>query len=186
MASFAAEVRASWMHRSPAQAWQASLARLEATSAWLRARAGEDANLVSAVAVEYLQLFGLTAYAYMWARMAAVALARREEDDAFHGAKLACAASFFQRVCRVVWGWKPVSGRAAAAFMGWRRRSPKQRTEGTLLGEPALRRGPRRIATSVQQTLASFAAQGCSYKSNSGHRHSLREGFSDAEKPLQI
>jgi len=99
LASFAAELRAfsvdAPLHR---EALQASLARLEATSAWLRARAGEDANLVSAVAVEYLQLFGLTAYAYMWARMAAVALARREEDDAFHGAKLACAAFFFQRM----------------------------------------------------------------------------------------
>ncbi|MCE7764088.1 acyl-CoA dehydrogenase [Pseudomonas putida] len=99
LASFAAEVRAfsvdAPLHR---EALQASLARLEATSAWLRARSGEDANLVSAVAVEYLQLFGLTAYAYMWARMAAAALARREEDDAFHGAKLACAAFFFERV----------------------------------------------------------------------------------------
>ena len=99
LASFAAEVRAfsvdAPLHR---EALQASLARLEATSAWLRARAGEDANLVSAVAVEYLQLFGLTAYAYMWARMAAVALAKRDEDAAFHGAKLACAEFFFQRV----------------------------------------------------------------------------------------
>ncbi len=99
LASFAAEVRAfsvdAPLHR---EALQASLARLEATSAWLQARAGEDANLVSAVAVEYLQLFGLTAYAYMWARMAAVALAKRDKDAAFHGAKLACAEFFFQRV----------------------------------------------------------------------------------------
>lgn len=99
LASFAAEVRAfsvdAPLHR---EALQASLARLEATSAWLRARAGADANLVSAVAVEYLQLFGLTAYAYMWARMAAVALAKRDEDETFHGAKLACAAFFYQRV----------------------------------------------------------------------------------------
>jgi hypothetical protein len=99
LASFAAEVRSfsvdAPVHR---EALQASLARLEATSAWLRARVGEDANLVSSVAVEYLQLFGLTAYAYMWARMAAVALARQGEDADFHGAKLACAAFFFQRV----------------------------------------------------------------------------------------
>ncbi|MNP20371.1 Acyl-CoA dehydrogenase [compost metagenome] len=99
LASFASEVRAfsvdAPLHR---EALQASLARLEATSSWLRAQAGEDANLVSAVAVEYLQLFGLTAYAYMWARMAAVALAKRDEDEAFHGAKLACATFYFQRV----------------------------------------------------------------------------------------
>ncbi|MBA6096269.1 acyl-CoA dehydrogenase C-terminal domain-containing protein [Pseudomonas juntendi] len=99
LASFAAEVRAfsleAPLHRA---ALQASLTRLEATSAWLQARATEDANLVSAVAVEYLQLFGLTAYAYMWARMAAVALAKQHEDSGFYGAKLACADFFFQRV----------------------------------------------------------------------------------------
>ncbi|BDM23442.1 MULTISPECIES: acyl-CoA dehydrogenase C-terminal domain-containing protein [Pseudomonas] len=99
LACFAAEVRAfsagAALHR---EALQASLARLEATSEWLRARAGEDANLVNAVAVEYLHLFGLTAYAYMWARMATVAQARQADDPAFHGAKLACAAFFFQRL----------------------------------------------------------------------------------------
>ena len=99
LASFAAEVRAfsldAPLYR---EALQASLARLEATSAWLRSRASEEPNLVSAVAVEYLQLFGLTAYAYMWARMAAVALAKRAEDGAFHEAKLACAQFYFQRV----------------------------------------------------------------------------------------
>jgi alkylation response protein AidB-like acyl-CoA dehydrogenase len=99
LACFAAEVRSfsagAALHR---EALQASLARLEATSEWLRARAREDANLVNAVAVEYLHLFGLTAYAYMWARMAAVAQARHAEDPAFHGAKLASAAFFFQRL----------------------------------------------------------------------------------------
>ena len=99
LASFTAEVRAfsvaAPLYR---EALQASVARLEATSAWLRARASQDANLVSSVAVEYLHLFGLTAYAYMWARMAAVAQAKREQDPAFHEAKLACAAFFFQRV----------------------------------------------------------------------------------------
>ncbi|MOA66702.1 hypothetical protein D3C78_1935510 [compost metagenome] len=34
----------------------------------------------------------------MWARMAAVALARRTQDADFYGAKLACAEFFFQRV----------------------------------------------------------------------------------------
>ena len=99
LAGFAAEVRAfcvsTPLHRD---ALQASLVRLVACSEWLSARAREDANLVSSVAVEYLHLFGLTAYAYMWARMAAVALARHDEDPAFYGAKLATAEFFFQRV----------------------------------------------------------------------------------------
>ena len=34
----------------------------------------------------------------MWARMAAVAHAKQAEDPEFHGAKLACAAFYFQRV----------------------------------------------------------------------------------------
>ncbi|MGF6393679.1 acyl-CoA dehydrogenase C-terminal domain-containing protein [Pseudomonas plecoglossicida] len=99
LASFAAEVRAfcvgAPLHRD---ALQASLVRLVATSEWLSAQVREDANLISSVAVEYLHLFGLTAYAYMWARMAAVALARHDEDPTFHGAKLATAEFYFQRL----------------------------------------------------------------------------------------
>ena len=47
--------------------------------------------------MEYLQLFGYTAYAYMWARMAASA-ARGAVDDAFYRAKLGSAAFYFQRL----------------------------------------------------------------------------------------
>ncbi|MNP41824.1 hypothetical protein D3C76_1355480 [compost metagenome] len=43
-------------------------------------------------------MFGYTAYAYMWARMAATAEARRSEDEAFYGAKLATAEFFFRRL----------------------------------------------------------------------------------------
>ncbi|WP_252089436.1 acyl-CoA dehydrogenase C-terminal domain-containing protein [Pseudomonas sp. MWU13-3659] len=99
LASLAAEIRAfcvdAVLHR---EALQEALVRLERTSAWLQAQAGKDSNLVSASAVEYLHLFGLTAYAYMWARMAHVATARHAEDPIFHDAKLASAAFFFQRV----------------------------------------------------------------------------------------
>jgi len=48
-----------------------------------------------AAATDYLRLFGLTAMAYVWARMAEVALDR---DDAFYRAKLATARFFMQRV----------------------------------------------------------------------------------------
>ena len=99
LASLAAEIRAfcvdAALHR---EALQEALVRLERTSAWLQAQAGKDSNLVSASAVEYLHLFGLTAYAYMWARMAHVATARHAENPMFHDAKLASAAFFFQRV----------------------------------------------------------------------------------------
>ena len=99
LAAFAAEIRAfavdAPVHR---EALLEALVRLENTTRWLLAGVASDANLISATAVEYLHLFGLTAYAYMWARMAAVAQAKLAEDAEFCGAKLACAAFFFERI----------------------------------------------------------------------------------------
>ncbi|MFY9963206.1 acyl-CoA dehydrogenase C-terminal domain-containing protein [Pseudomonas sp.] len=71
---------------------------LESLSQWLCRQAGEDANAVGAASVEYLQLFGYVAYAYMWARMDAVAEANRMQDPVFYGAKRATAAFFFARL----------------------------------------------------------------------------------------
>ncbi|MFP5424531.1 MAG: acyl-CoA dehydrogenase C-terminal domain-containing protein [Gammaproteobacteria bacterium] len=99
LAAFAAEIRAfavdAPVHR---EALLEALVRLENTTRWLLAGVASDANLISATAVEYLHLFGLTAYAYMWARMTAVAQAKLAEDAEFCGAKLACAAFFFERI----------------------------------------------------------------------------------------
>ncbi|QXI36376.1 acyl-CoA dehydrogenase C-terminal domain-containing protein [Pseudomonas xantholysinigenes] len=99
LAGLAAEIRA-WCVDAPLhrEALLAALVRLERVSQWLQVQASDDPNLVSASAVEYLHLFGLTAYAYMWARMANTAQVLQAEDPAFHGAKLACAAFFFQRL----------------------------------------------------------------------------------------
>ncbi|MEN0106222.1 MAG: acyl-CoA dehydrogenase C-terminal domain-containing protein, partial [Pseudomonas sp.] len=72
--------------------------RLERTSAWLLERAGANPNETGAASVEYLHLFGYTAYAWMWARMATVAQAKLVEDEAFYGAKLASAAFYFARL----------------------------------------------------------------------------------------
>ncbi|MBH9406368.1 acyl-CoA dehydrogenase C-terminal domain-containing protein [Pseudomonas aeruginosa] len=62
------------------------------------ARAGNDPREIGAASVEYLHLFGYTAYAYLWARMAAAALRQREADPAFHDGKLAPARFYFARI----------------------------------------------------------------------------------------
>ncbi|WP_070337936.1 acyl-CoA dehydrogenase C-terminal domain-containing protein [Pseudomonas aeruginosa] len=62
------------------------------------ARAGNDPREIGAASVEYLHLFGYTAYAYLWARMAAAALRQREVDPAFHDGKLATARFYFARL----------------------------------------------------------------------------------------
>ena len=100
---FASEVRA--FIDSPEGAGQPfgselrdALGRLEAVSDWLMAQAASDPAAVGAAAVDYLHLFGYVAYAYMWARMAAVAGARHASDAAFYGGKLAIAQFYFARL----------------------------------------------------------------------------------------
>lgn len=72
--------------------------RLEDVSQWLTAQAGVNANEVGAAAVEYLHLFGYVAYAWLWARMAAVAQNALPADSDFYNAKLATASFYFRRL----------------------------------------------------------------------------------------
>ena len=76
----------------------AALQRLEALSAWLAEQSAGDPALPGASAVDYLHLFGYVAYAFMWARMAAVAELRHAEDPRFHDAKLATARFYFSKL----------------------------------------------------------------------------------------
>ncbi|QLC74751.1 acyl-CoA dehydrogenase C-terminal domain-containing protein [Pseudomonas sp. LPB0260] len=75
----------------------AATERLEGVSDWLLAQAKDNSNEVGAASVEYLHLVGYVAYAYMWARMAAVAQAKAEADE-FYTAKQATAAFYFSRL----------------------------------------------------------------------------------------
>ena len=97
---FAGEVRDfAHAHESPyGTPLIEALERLEAVSGWLLEQAKGDPNSVGAASVEYLHLFGYVAYAYMWARMAAVAQTQRSGDGDFYGAKLATAEFFFARL----------------------------------------------------------------------------------------
>ncbi|KAF1066269.1 MAG: hypothetical protein GAK45_01973 [Pseudomonas citronellolis] len=66
-----------------------ALTRLEAVTHLVRDSALKDPAAVGAASVDYLHLFGYTAYAYMWARMARAALAGG--NGSFYQGKLATA-----------------------------------------------------------------------------------------------
>ncbi|QVM95009.1 acyl-CoA dehydrogenase C-terminal domain-containing protein [Pseudomonas sp. SORT22] len=99
LAAFAAQIRQFSESEPPfRQPLLEALARLENISQWLCEQARHDPNAIGAASVEYLQLFGYVAYAYMWSRMAAVARDALVQDPAFYGAKLASAGFFFERL----------------------------------------------------------------------------------------
>lgn len=75
----------------------ASLERLSDASEFVITAAKSDPNAIGSAAVEYLDLFGLTAYAYLWARMAKVAAPKAGEDD-FYASKVKTAKFFFSRL----------------------------------------------------------------------------------------
>ncbi|MDR0277823.1 MAG: acyl-CoA dehydrogenase C-terminal domain-containing protein [Paucimonas sp.] len=97
---FATEIRdfANTRHTPWSPALLEALQRLEDLSDWLLEQARVDPDSVGAASVEYLQLFGYVAYAYMWARMAATARPRLDQDAGFYGGKLATAEFFFSRL----------------------------------------------------------------------------------------
>jgi alkylation response protein AidB-like acyl-CoA dehydrogenase len=76
-----------------------SLARLQQATAWVAQTGLSRPEAAAAAASEYLELFALVALAYMWARMAKLALARQQgEDGAFYQAKLATARFFMAKL----------------------------------------------------------------------------------------
>ena len=61
-------------------------------------KAFKDPDEVGAAAVDYLRVCGHLVYAYMWARMAKVALAKLDGGDPFYAAKLATARFYFAKL----------------------------------------------------------------------------------------
>ena len=76
---------------------QAAIENLDDLTAWLIAQAKTNPNEIGAASVEYLQVFGYTAYAYMWALMARAAQGKEPEDD-FYASKMGTARFFFARL----------------------------------------------------------------------------------------
>jgi hypothetical protein len=57
-----------------------------------------NADEVGAAAVDYLRVVGHLAFAYFWARMAKIALEKKDSGDPFYAAKLATARFYFAKL----------------------------------------------------------------------------------------
>jgi hypothetical protein len=76
-----------------------AFARLQQTTAQIAQAGLKDPEEAAAAASDYLNLFALVALAYMWARMARIALARQANDPTgFYKAKVATARFFVARI----------------------------------------------------------------------------------------
>ncbi|KCZ60821.1 acyl-CoA dehydrogenase C-terminal domain-containing protein [Hyphomonas chukchiensis] len=73
-------------------------AQLQEGTNWLMQNGMSDFNNAGASSHDYLHLFGLTALAYMWARMAKVALEKKAEGDPFYAEKLMTGQYFLDRM----------------------------------------------------------------------------------------
>jgi butyryl-CoA dehydrogenase len=73
--------------------------RLQRATAWLAQASMKNRDEAGGASTTYLHLFGYTALAYMWARAAKVALAKRDGDEAaFYEAKIKTARFYMQRL----------------------------------------------------------------------------------------
>jgi alkylation response protein AidB-like acyl-CoA dehydrogenase len=72
--------------------------RLQQVTAEVARKGLGDPFEAGAAASDYLRLFGLTAMAYAWARMAEIALQHPADETGFYRAKLATARFFMQRI----------------------------------------------------------------------------------------
>ncbi len=99
-------------------------AQLKEATMWLMQNGMSNFDNAGASSHDYLQLFGLTAFALMWAKMARAALAKEGSGDRFYTDKLATARYFFDRVlpdatshlAKVKTGAAPVMALPADAF----------------------------------------------------------------------
>ncbi len=79
------------------QPLSATLERLSDATEHVLNAAKDDPNAIGSAAVDYLDLFGLTAYAYVWARMVKVAAPKVTQDE-FYASKLKTAKFYFSRL----------------------------------------------------------------------------------------
>ncbi|WDE04887.1 acyl-CoA dehydrogenase C-terminal domain-containing protein [Thalassomonas viridans] len=75
-----------------------AVADLAELTQYLLDRAGRDANELGSAANDYLHVFGYTAMAYIWARMAQESLGKLDSGDDFYQSKLHTARYYFARL----------------------------------------------------------------------------------------
>ena len=75
----------------------AAIDNLEQLTQGVLERARNNPNEIGAASVEYLHVFGYTAYAYIWARMAQAAIGKQDQD-VFYASKLGTARFYFARL----------------------------------------------------------------------------------------
>lgn len=96
---------------------KAAMVNLNELTQWVMAKAKDDANEIGASSVEYLQVFGYTSFAYMYAMMAKAALPKAG-TDAFYDSKLATARFFTARLLpRYISLTATVKGGAESLYM---------------------------------------------------------------------
>ena len=85
--------------------------RLQRATGHIAQQGLKNPNEAGAAATDYLRLFGLVAFAYLWTRMAKISLEKLGEDKTgFYAAKVATAQFYMQRIL-------PQSSAAFAALM---------------------------------------------------------------------
>ena len=94
-----------------------SLERLKAATAWLLEESKHDPNARAAAANDYLRMFGLTAFAWMWVLMIEAALAKKDSDAEFTATKLHVGRYFMQRLLPQVGGLDAVMRAGSKSLM---------------------------------------------------------------------
>ena len=77
---------------------KAAVENLNDLTQWVMDQSASNANEVGAASVEYLMVFGYTALAYMWAKMAVVALTHADDTSGFYKAKVGTARFYMKRL----------------------------------------------------------------------------------------
>ena len=72
-------------------------AKLQKATNWLVEKGLENFDNAGAASTDYMHLFGLTCFAYMWAKMAKVAAAKKGDSDPIYATKLVTAKYFVER-----------------------------------------------------------------------------------------